>query len=180
MSLRRLVYRGGQFRRHLASRPAPVGLAEARRILTPAQMELFLQMQAGEQAHSLAVFKRLGEQGETDADLRAAALLHDAGKVRYPLRIWERAWIVLAKKIIPGRFKAWGAASGRLDNLPWWQRACAVAEQHPAWGAELAQAAGCSAQTVALIRRHQDQNPYHPQSDEDRLLQKLQAVDDQS
>jgi len=180
MSLKRLVYRSGQFRRHLASRLAPVGLVEVRRILTPAQMELFRQMQAGEQAHSLEVFKRLEEQGETDADLQAAALLHDAGKVRFPLTIWERTWIVLVKNLFPGRFRVWGSASGKLDVLPWWQRACAVAVQHPAWGAELAQAAGCSAKTVALIRRHQEQNLRHPQSDEDRLLLKLQAVDDQS
>jgi len=180
MSLRRLVYRGRQFRKHLASQPAESETVEARRVLSPSQMELFLHMQGGEQAHSLDVLRRLLEQGETAHDLQVAALLHDAGKVRCPLRIWERAWIVLAKKIIPGRFEAWGMAPGKLESRPWWQRASAVAEQHPAWGAELAQAAGCSALAVSLIRHHQDIQTLDPQVHEDRLLAKLQAVDDQS
>lgn len=180
MILKRILYRSGQFRKHLGSRPAQAGLDEIRRILTSAQLELFLQMQAGEQVHSLDVWRRLTGQGETPLDLQMAALLHDAGKVRFPLRIWERVWIVVAEQVIPGRFKTWGAASGDLDKLPWWQRACAVALQHPLWGAELAQAAGCSAQAVALIRRHQEVLSGDPQSTEDRYLLKLQAVDDQS
>jgi hypothetical protein len=178
MSLKRFLYRSGQFWRH--TRWVVVEQAEARSVLTPKQMALFLRMQKGEQAHSLEVLHKLSRQGETDPDLQAAALLHDFGKVCFPLRIWERVWIVVARKALPRRFQKWGASQGELSALPWWQRACAVAEQHPAWGAELAQSVGCSARTVALIRRHQDKSPLDPQDLEDRLLVRLQAVDDQS
>jgi hypothetical protein len=180
MSLARLVYRTEQFRKYLGFRAAPPDLSEARKTLTPAQVALFLRMQPGEQAHSLEVLQKLQEQGETDPDLQTAALLHDVGKSRFPLQVWERVWIVLAQKLLPGRFRAWGAAQGGLEQRPWWERASAVAAQHPAWGAELAQAAGCSARAVSLIRRHQDYGPLDPQKEEDRLLARLQALDDRS
>jgi len=178
MSLARIVYRTEQFRKYLGIRAAPLDLSEARETLTPAQVALFLRLQPGEQAHSLEVFQRLRLEGETGPDLQTAALLHDVGKSRFPLQVWERVWIVLARKLLPGRFQAWGAAQGALDELPWWQRACAVAAQHPAWGAELAQAAGCSRRAVSLIRRHQDHTPLDPQNEEDQLLARLQAIDD--
>jgi hypothetical protein len=180
MSLARLVYRTEQFRKYLGFRAAPLDLGEAQGILTPPQMELFLRLQPGEQAHSLQVLQRLREQGQADPDLMVAALLHDVGKVRFPLHLWERVWIVLAPQLIPGRFRAWGEAQDNLDRRPWWQRACAVAVQHPAWGADLAQAAGCSARAVSLIRRHQEHQPLDPQIEEDQLLARLQAFDERS
>jgi hypothetical protein len=180
MSLARIVYRTEQFRKYLGIRAAPLDLGEAREALTPAQMALFLRMQPGEQAHSLEVLGRLRLQGEVDPDLQVAALLHDVGKCRFPLHVWERVWIVLAPKLFAGRFRVWGAAQGALDKLPWWQRASVVAAQHPGWGAELAQAAGCSARAVSLIRRHQEHASLDPQNEEDQLLASLQALDDRS
>jgi putative nucleotidyltransferase with HDIG domain len=175
MSLDRLAYRLGQFRRHLGSQLDAAELAAARKILTPAQMDLFLQMSPGEQSHSLEVLRRLDAQGERHPDLLTAALLHDVGKTRLPLRLWERAWIVLA-----GRFFRREAPSQALEKQPWWQKPLAVAEQHPVWGAEMAQAAGCSARAVSLIRRHQEKMTLNLQAEEDLLLAKLQAVDDES
>jgi hypothetical protein len=180
MSLARLVYRTEQFRKYLGIRAAPLDLSQAQEILTPAQMALFLRLQPGEQAHSLEVLGRLQAQGEVDPDLQVAALLHDVGKSRFPLQVWERVWIVLAPKLFPGRFRTWGAAQGALDKLPWWQRLAAVAAQHPAWGAELAQAAGCSMRAVSLIRRHQEPALLDSQNEEDQLLANLQAFDERS
>jgi hypothetical protein len=180
MSLARLVYRSEQFRKYLGFRSAPPHLSEARQVLTPAQMALFLRMQPGEQAHSLEVLRRLREQGELDPDLGTAALLHDAGKVHFPLRLWQRVWIVLAGVLLPARFQAWGELQEGLDSQPWWVRLSAVAIQHPAWGAELAQEAGCSERAVSLVRRHQDYAPLDLQNEEDRLLASLQAFDDRS
>lgn len=175
MSLGRLAYRLVQFRRHLGREVAEVELREAHRILTPAQMKLFLQMSAGEQAHSLQVLRRLEAGGEQEPDLLTAALLHDVGKARHPLRLWERVWIVLA-----GRLASRGDGSETLERLPWWQKPLRVAAQHPAWGAEMAQAAGCSPRVVALIRRHQEKATLNLQVQEDALLRKLQSVDDES
>jgi putative nucleotidyltransferase with HDIG domain len=180
MSLPRLVYRSEQFRKYLGFRSAPPKLSEAQQVLTPAQLSLFLRMQPGEQAHSLEVLRRLREQGEMDPDLLTAALLHDVGKVRFPLRLWERVWIVLAGVLLPGRFKTWGETPSEPEEKAWWERLAMVAAQHPAWGAELAQEAGCSPRAVSLIRRHQDHAPLDLQNEENRLLARLQAVDERS
>jgi hypothetical protein len=180
MSLRSLVYRSEQFRQYLGLRSEPPDLSVARGILTPAQMALFLRMQVGEQAHSLDLLRRLQEAGETDPDLLTAALLHDVGKSRCPLRVWQRVWIVLATQLLPSRLQAWADVPSPLDGQPWWVRLSAVAVHHPAWGAELSQAVGCSPRAVSLIRRHQDRASLDPQDEEDQLLARLQAFDDRS
>jgi putative nucleotidyltransferase with HDIG domain len=142
-------------------------------------------MQPGEQAHSLAVFRRLQDQGETDRDLLAAALLHDVGKSRCLLRLWERVFIVLARGLAPRRARLWGQGAPRG-----WRRSLVVAEQHPEWGAQMAQKAGATTRTLELIRRHQEKIPACPQAagiraidphpePEIALLIRLQSVDNE-
>jgi hypothetical protein len=114
------------------------------------------------------VLERLLADGQTDADLLTAALLHDAGKVRARLSVWERVVIVLGKKLFAGHVKGWGEGEARGLRRPF-----VVAAQHAAWGAELALAAGASPRTVELIRRHQEQS-----GQTDALLRALQAADD--
>lgn len=189
----RALYRVRQFWHALVATPDPEELAQARHLLTPALMELFLRLQPSEQAHSLWVFRQLREAGETNPDLLAAALLHDVGKSRQPLRLWERAVIVLGKALFPEKNKDWGQAEPQG-----WKRPFVVAAQHSVWGAEMAAGAGATPMTVALIRRHQDSlqrssprkrvtESIHPQqasqnpiSPEDQLLSRLQLLDDES
>lgn len=150
-----------------------------RAILTPAQMSLFTSMQDSEQAHSLRLLHSLQQAGENDHDLLVAALLHDVGKSRYPLRLWERVVIVLTKAFFPQKVHQWGQGSVRG-----WQRPFVIAEQHAAWGAEMAAQVGASALSVALIRRHQDPPGSLDRTarapHEERLLVQLQTVDNQS
>jgi hypothetical protein len=147
----RLAYRMRQFWYALFARPTTEDLALTRSALSPAQMRLFAQLQPSEQVHSLSIYRQLLLQGETQPDLLVAALLHDVGKSRYPLQPWERALIVLARAIVPERVKDWG--QGPPEG---WQRAFVVAQQHPAWGAEMAAQAGASPLAVKLIKQHQD------------------------
>ena len=178
MSVARLLYRTRQFWQALWWAPAREDLDRLQSLLSPGMMALFHQLQPGEQAHSLLVWRRLVDQGERDPDLLAAALLHDAGKSRVPLQVWERVLIVLLKAFFPGLAEHWGAGAAKG-----WRRALVVAAQHPAWGAEMARRAGASARTQELIRRHQEKLPHEetqPGSLEVRLLRKLQAVDDES
>ena len=178
----RVLYRFRQFWHALTVVPTQEDLLQARQVLSPALMTLFLRMQPSEQAHSLWIYKQLLQQNEIDHDLLAAALLHDVGKSRYPLRLWERVVIVLGKAWFPEQIKSWGKAMPRG-----WKRPFAIAEQHPAWGAELAAQAGASPLAVSLIRRHQDMldteliTPSGESASlENHLLSCLQSVDNES
>ena len=160
---------------------------EARAILPPSQFTLFNRLQTSEQTHSLRVLQALQAQGENQPDLLAAALLHDVGKTRFPLRLWERVLIVLVQGLSPGYIKL----INFIRSFDSTKKTFLVAENHPAWGAELAESAGASPLTLALIGRHQEKlsalgtsaqapsTPF-PLSLEDQLLCKLQAVDDES
>jgi len=172
-----ILYRARQFWLALTAAPTLAELQAARSVLAPPLMALFSRMQPGEQAHSLAVYRSLAGQGQNDPDVLAAALLHDVGKTCCPLRVWERALIVIAYRLAPRRAKTWGASP---EPAAGWRRPFVTAEQHPTWGAQMAQAAGASPLTVDLIRRHQDRLPGQPQNKADRLLQQLQRYDNES
>ncbi len=184
----RIVYRASQFWDALLAVPGEEQLAQAEKILSSSLMDLFQKMLPSEQAHSLSVFQRLTEQGETSSDLLKAALLHDVGKVRCPLYPWERAMVVLGQALFPESAKRWG--QGEPSG---WKRAFVVAEKHPHWGAEMAAQAGASLLTVDLIKYHQldpnDANQHNYVLDLYRvdnldtfklLLTRLQTVDDNS
>ncbi len=141
-------------------------------------MALFDQMQPAEQAHSIGVFRKLREAGFTNRDLLIAALLHDVGKIKVPLRLWERVEVVIFKKIVPGFADTWGKAA-----LKGWQKPFVVALRHPSWGAELAEQAGASQLTVSLIKRHQDKlvSPVDFSTySEEHFLYQLQFFDNES
>jgi putative nucleotidyltransferase with HDIG domain len=165
-----LPYRLGQFARLL--RPAelsPEQEADVAQVLSAAEVALFQRLVASDRWHSYEVYRLLLDAGETDANLLAAALLHDIGKTRARPGILGRVAVVLAEKWLPRRAAAWseGEPSG-------WRRPFVIRARHPEWGAALAQAAGSPPETVALIRQHQDANAKRP----DRLLERLQWADD--
>jgi putative nucleotidyltransferase with HDIG domain len=169
-------YRARQFWHALIAKPAPQDLLQAGQVLSPALMALFLRLQASEQAHSLWIFQQLRTQNpDVHTDLLAAALLHDVGKSRYPLRAWERVLIVLAKAVSPRQVERWGQAEPRG-----WKRSFVVAAQHPAWGAEMAAQAGASERVAAIIRRHQDTRLQPGGELEDIFLYQLKLLDDES
>jgi hypothetical protein len=176
----RMFYRLRQLWESLYARPTAPDLALALDVLAPPLMALFLRLQPSEQAHSLRILCQLLEQGENHPDLLVAALLHDVGKSRYPLHVWERILIVVGKALLPKQARRWGQGQPRG-----WQRAFVIAEQHPAWGAEMAGEAGASSLTVSLIRYHQENSPplEHLAGTppiENLLLYRLQYLDDES
>ena len=146
-------YRVWQFGRLLRSRMSAEALAEVRAWLTPSLFELFCRMTPAEQHHAYCVRQTLMEQGHADRDLLTAALLHDVGKSKMPLAVWEKVAIVLGFKFMPRLAEKWGRAETVQPS--WFARPFVVAVQHPAWGADLAEAAGGSPVAVALIRHHQ-------------------------
>jgi hypothetical protein len=180
MNTSRILYRSRQFWQAISStRSSEQDLEQVHSILTDPEAELFLRMQASEQTHSLRLLNQLTDQGEENLDLHKAALLHDVGKIRAPLRTWERVMIVVVQGICKDCVSRWGSSEiYSLEKSPGWRRAFIVAEQHPAWGADLAAKCGAAPLTVSLIARHQEQLPQGANSMEEILLRKLQAVDD--
>jgi hypothetical protein len=172
----RPCYRARQFWLALRAHPTPKAITNARAVLSSEQMELFSRMQPGEQAHALQMLEALRAKGETDPDLLVAALLHDAGKQRCPLRLWERVMIVLVQAGSPALARRWGevAAAGCKG----WRKLFVVAAQHAEWGAELALEAGVSPLVAALIRRHPQPAPVDSSLWEDILLRRLQDIDE--
>jgi hypothetical protein len=163
-------YRLWQFGRLISARMPAEALAEVRAVLPPPLFELFSRMRPSDQFHSYGVRRTLIERGQTNPDLLTVALLHDVGKTKMPLRIWERVLIVLAFKFFRDRAMQWG----HRPPTPL-TRSFVVAVQHAAWGAELVKAAGGNPLVVELIRRHQDKI-----TEQDKLtdlLLLLQAAD---
>jgi len=167
----RAAYRASQFLHAVLDRPAP-GDADLLRAHLPASLQaLFARLGPAEQAHALAVLRTLLRQGHSDPALLAAALVHDVGKTRAPLRLMDRVLVVLADRLIPRPARRWsqGAPSG-------WRRPFVVAAQHATWGEAMLMQAGAPPTLAELVRRHHDPLPI-PSTAVDHLLAALQAAD---
>jgi putative nucleotidyltransferase with HDIG domain len=171
----RLPYRLQQLRDNLWAAPlSAAAREEVAAVLTPSERDLFDRFSLADQQHSYRVLRALIDAGYNHPDLLTAALLHDIGKTRYPLSVWDRILIVVGGALFPGRASVWGG-----ESPDGWQRPFAVRACHPAWGAEMAAASGCRTRVVELIRRHQDK-PVQGWTEDDGLLARLQWADDQN
>ena len=168
--LRAAGYRVYQFGRSIAPRPLD---AEDRAILDatlpPAGRALFATMSRNDQRHSLTVYRALRATGCDDAELLAAALLHDSGKGSGRVRLWVRPPLVLLRAFAPRLLRGLTREPRTGRSVPWWRRPLYLAWHHAAIGADLAAQAGLSPRTVELIRTHHD--PHGPAA-------ALHAVDD--
>ncbi len=168
------IHRLRQGLRALFAFARPVDLDLAARYLTPEQVALFQRMRRGERLHSLNVLRALLAQGDTPPDLAVAALLHDVGKSRYPLALWQKSIAVLVRAFNPALFER----LSRGDPRRWWQRPYAVYVQHPAWSAELLAQTYASDTALWLVAHHADAAERWRDHDLYPLLQRLQTADD--
>jgi len=172
----RVGYRFKQFWQGVTAPPlTAVAQADIAARLTPAEQALFQRYSRSDQWHTYRVMKTLQASGQYQPPLLKAALLHDVGKSCVDLSAWERSWIVLVEIVWPRKAAAWGEY-----EPAGWRRPFVVKAQHPAWGAEMAAAAGSSPLVVELIRRHQDKGAKIAVTVADHLLHWLQWADDQN
>jgi len=167
-----IFYRASQFFQAIFCKPDHDQLMEVLSILPAEMAALFQRLPPADQCHSISVFHTLKEAGEKEPDLLAAALLHDVGKSRFHLNIFERVLIVLVESNFPQRARRWG--QGKPDG---WKRCFVVAVQHPAWGADMVSSAGGNKTLVGLIREHQTPAATPTGSHFADLLKRLQHAD---
>ncbi len=170
-----MIYRFTQGVRALVSFSQPVDYAAAEVYLTPEMLATFKRLRRSEQQHSLRVLRDVLEQEpDTPHDLAIAALMHDSGKVRYPLSVAEKSIAVLVGMFWP---KLYTRLADGDPEAPW-AKPFVVAECHPRWSGEILHAAGASERAKWLAAHHGEpvacwmDHPYAP------LLWRLQRADD--
>ena len=152
---------------------------------TQAQQQLFARMAPNDQRHGLAVARTLQQAGHSQLALLQAALLHDVAKsLGQP--ILHRVLIVLLEAFWPaGLSRLAGRVEGQDPQMSQveaqlrrqsWRRPFIVHAYHPLIGAAWAEAAGCEAGAVTLIRKHQEKLVGRPAPDQ-ALLALLQWAD---
>ncbi|NDJ59501.1 MAG: HD domain-containing protein [Chloroflexi bacterium] len=152
----------------------PVDHELAAAYLTPALFARFRLMRRSEKLHSLNVLRAILAEGPAPHDLEVAALLHDVGKTRYPLVLWQRMAPVIVGVIAPGLVQRWSCR----DPRRWWWRPYVVYVHHPAWSAELIAAAGANPDAIWLVEHHQDDARRWRDHRLYPLLVRLQHADD--
>lgn len=158
----RAVYRARQFLGALRPSIDESAWKQASALLGDGERHLFLSMTAPDRQHCLAVYCWLRDRGESDRELLAAVLLHDAGKGR--IALWHRVAFVVLQTIAPWLLRRI-VVPGEGDG---WRQALYRCLHHEQLGANLARAAG-SSETVAALISYQSNDP---------RLARLQAADE--
>jgi hypothetical protein len=148
-----------QTKRHLLARVSVRERASLVQWLTPAQLAVFDAMHVADRRHGLDVAAALRVAGTRDPEVLLAGLLHDAGKgdagliprVVYSLGTARITWLERAVAWVPGM-------RDTLERL----------RTHQETSAGIAEAAGCPARTVELIRWQDD--PRDPDAGEQLRL----------
>ena len=149
----------------------------AEQYLSAKQMVLFRQMSRTEQLHSLNVLRSvLAQSAQTPHDLAVVALLHDVGKSRYHLAVWQKTISVLVKKFLP----ALNAQLSADNKLTFWNTPFVVRQWHPQWSAELLSEADSAASVVWLAKHHADKAEQWHEHPNYPLLIRLQQADDEN
>jgi hypothetical protein len=134
----------------------PAEIDEVAHWLPAAALALFRSMSCADQRHSLRVYRGLMARGCAEADMLAAALLHDVGKAEGRVPFWTRPAIVIGKKCAPRLLTRLALPPHMLDksSIPRWRRSLSYAWYHAEVGALLAARVGLSERSILYIRTH--------------------------
>lgn len=149
--------------RDAGAQPTERDLAFASARLTPGAFKLFLAQHPRDIVHSVNTARWLVSRGYDNADLLAAALLHDVGKGHQ--RRLDRVAYVVSEWLNLERLA--GDHRSRSEI----RRALARSRDHSEAGAQLVREAGVSERIIELILNH------HAEADGDAMLALLQQAD---
>lgn len=153
----------------------PIDLHLARQYLTSKELGAFEKMSRADQLHSLNVLRTVLSQRESvPLPLAVAALMHDVGKCRYHLAVWQKTVAVLVKRLMPPL----ADRLGREENMSIWRAPFVVRSQHPKWSAEILRACCADEVAVWLVEHHQADVLALGDQAQAELLQCLQRADE--
>jgi hypothetical protein len=136
-----------QTKRHLLARVPARDRDAVATWLRPEELAIFDAMHVGDRRHGLDVVAALRAAGEADPEVLVAGLLHDAGK----------GDAGMTPRIVHALGQAGlGWVAGLVGWWPGMRATLLRLRDHPELSARLAEAAGCSARTVELIRWQDD------------------------
>ncbi|MCY3832280.1 MAG: HD domain-containing protein [Chloroflexi bacterium] len=146
----------------------------ARRHLSSCEFAAFRKLSRAEQLHSLAVLRQaLKSEAAASKELVAAALLHDVGKARHPLALWQKTLAVLLDALAP----AFCSKLSEAEEIRFWRAPFIVRRRHPRWGGEILRRCNSSAAVIWLVEHHQDELASHRDHEWYNLLARLQRAD---
>lgn len=164
----------GQGLRALMAFATSPDLNLARRYLTERELAEFVQLSRADQLHCLNVLRAvLRANPEAPPALTAAALLHDVGKSRYHLRVWQKTLAVLVLGLAP----AHGRNLTLVEPPNSWRAPFIVHELHPKWSGELLRECGSEAAVIWLAENHHNDAEQYRGRKHYSLLKALQAAD---
>ena len=147
----------------------------AAQYLTEEQMVLFKKMSHTEQLHSVNVLRHVLKHNDSvPHDLALGALMHDVGKSRYHLAVWQKTISVLLKRFAPKLAQDLSLE----EKLTFWRAPFVVRRYHPQWSATLLAQTNASERAIWLARHHQDNADKWREHPHYELLCKLQTSDD--
>lgn len=130
---------------HVRARVDPGEEAIARRILPHRAFALYRSMPVADRRHALDVVDKLLAAGHDDADVLAAALLHDVAKGDR-MRLWHRSAGVLLEWLAPGALRRLAS-----DDPRSWRHPFHLYLHHDRLSADLAADAGCGPRVGGFI-----------------------------
>ncbi len=148
-----MIYRVAQFIAAVTAKMTEDDISYVKGLLNEKEQALFFQLRIYEQAHCLKVARNMDAQSSNFNikerwELSRIALLHDIGKIKYPLNPIEKSIIVVLNKLTKGKIKK-----------VTWLKMVKCYYTHAQIGAELLKEIGTyDAAFIEAIRSHHDMN----------------------
>ncbi len=152
-------------------------LALAGRYLNERELAAFNAMSRADQLHSLKVLRALLRTHQTAPDiLLKAALLHDVGKSRCHLAVWQKTLAVLMARFAPGLCRRLSQGG----SLSIWRAPFVVSRRHAQWSGEILRGIGADDALVWLAEHHHADQELFQEHQGLKLLAALQTADSAS